>query len=226
MAREAWIVGAFFPFAAAAVWFAAPGLSIAAAIAGMTFLFSQAMILKEAKGIPAWRIAAIVPLIMATGLTEGIGLFLVATSLLPSFSVMAAPAAITVVLLAGVRSWTWHSYRAALARAGAPTRALKVLSDLNPLLLLVGLATPVALIVAGFLALSTQSALFGLAGICVTVAGGMLKLVLVTRAGFNQGFALERTPARGAGPAGPAVKPGWSGLPGANHIQKTVRTAS
>jgi phenylacetyl-CoA:acceptor oxidoreductase subunit 2 len=38
----------------------------------------------------------------------------------------------------------------------------------------------------------------------------VLKYVLVTRAGFNQGFALARTPVRGWGAAGPAVKPGWS----------------
>ena len=37
-----------------------------------------------------------------------------------------------------------------------------------------------------------------------------LKFILVTRAGFNQGFALNHTPVRGSGIAGPAVKPGWS----------------
>jgi phenylacetyl-CoA:acceptor oxidoreductase subunit 2 len=38
----------------------------------------------------------------------------------------------------------------------------------------------------------------------------MLKFVLVTRAGYNQGFALEHTPVRGSGAAGPGVKPGWA----------------
>jgi phenylacetyl-CoA:acceptor oxidoreductase subunit 2 len=37
-----------------------------------------------------------------------------------------------------------------------------------------------------------------------------LKLILVTRAGYNQGFALAHTPIRGSGIAGPAVKPGWT----------------
>ena len=41
-------------------------------------------------------------------------------------------------------------------------------------------------------------------------AGAGLKFVLVTRASYNQGFALVHTPVRGSGQAGPAVKPGWS----------------
>jgi hypothetical protein len=32
----------------------------------------------------------------------------------------------------------------------------------------------------------------------------------VTRAGYNQGFALEHTPVRGSGAAGSGVKPGWA----------------
>ncbi len=210
MTREAWIVGAFFPLAMVAMWLAAPALSIAAALVGLVFLFSQAMILKEAKGIPAWRIAAVVPLIVATGLAEGSGLFLAATSVMPSFASLAAPAAIAAVLLAGLRGWTWYYYRLALARAGAPTRALEVLSALSPRFILGGLGAPLVLIAAGFLAASVQAALFALAGLGIALAGSALKLVLVTRAGFNQGFALEHTPVRGAGAAGPAVRPGWS----------------
>ena len=40
-------------------------------------------------------------------------------------------------------------------------------------------------------------------------AGWAWKFILVTRAGYNQGFALKHTPVRGAGIAGPPVKPGW-----------------
>jgi phenylacetyl-CoA:acceptor oxidoreductase subunit 2 len=54
--------------------------------------------------------------------------------------------------------------------------------------------------------------LFAIAGVCIAAAGAFLKFILVTRAGFNQGFALVHTPVRGAGIAGPAVKPGWSRL--------------
>jgi phenylacetyl-CoA:acceptor oxidoreductase subunit 2 len=46
--------------------------------------------------------------------------------------------------------------------------------------------------------------------VCIAVTGAALKFFVVTRAGYNQGFALAHTPVRGAGIAGPAVKPGWS----------------
>jgi hypothetical protein len=36
-----------------------------------------------------------------------------------------------------------------------------------------------------------------LAGVCALGAGAWLKLTLVTRAAFNQGFALARLPVRG-----------------------------
>ena len=55
MTREAWIAAALFPLAALALWFGGPALLIAAAGLAVLFLFSQAMILQAAKGIPAWR---------------------------------------------------------------------------------------------------------------------------------------------------------------------------
>ena len=75
MAREAWLALIFFPLAALAFWFDWRPALVAAAVAGLLFLFSQAMMLKEAKGIPAWREPLIVPLIITTGLAEGGGLF-------------------------------------------------------------------------------------------------------------------------------------------------------
>ena len=48
--------------------------------------------------------------------------------------------------------------------------------------------------------------LFSIAGACIAATGAALKFVVVTRAGFNQGFALVHTPVRGSGIAGPAVK--------------------
>jgi phenylacetyl-CoA:acceptor oxidoreductase subunit 2 len=40
----------------------------------------------------------------------------------------------------------------------------------------------------------------GLAGLLAALAGAWVKLVIVTRAGFNQGFALAHLPVRGARP--------------------------
>jgi phenylacetyl-CoA:acceptor oxidoreductase subunit 2 len=210
MAREAWIAAAFFPLGALASWFDLPAVTIAAAIFGLLFLLSQAMILKEAKGIPAWRTTAILPLLISTGFAEGAGLFLIATVVLPSFKWATDSTAAAVVLLAALRSWTWHGYRTALAVQGAPLRTFAALDRFRPAFFALGLAAPMALIVAGFVATDAAPYLFALAGCCVLIAGSALKLVLVTRAAFNQGFALMHTPLRGRGAAGPAIKPGWS----------------
>jgi phenylacetyl-CoA:acceptor oxidoreductase subunit 2 len=172
------------------------------------FLFSQAMILREAKGIPAWRVRAIVPLVVSTGLAEGAGLFLASTTALLALQSISEPTAIAVVLLTAARSWTWRSYRAVLAIEGAPVRALAELDRYQPIFFVVGLVLPVVLIAAGFVA-QIEPFMFATAGVCVLVAGSALKFVLITRAGFNQGFALKHTPVRGSGAPGPAVKPGW-----------------
>ena len=210
MTREAWIAAGFFPLGALAMWFASPALMLAAAIVGLLFLFSQAMIIKEAKGIPAWRIPAIVPLIVVTGIAEGSGLFLAATALLRAPLPLTEAAAAAAVILAALRSWTWRSYLAALGAEGAPTRTFAMFDAFRPWFFLIGLAVPAALIALGFFAANATAMAFALAGLCIAFAGSALKLILVTRAGFNQGFALEHTPVRGAGIAGPAVKPGWS----------------
>jgi phenylacetyl-CoA:acceptor oxidoreductase subunit 2 len=37
----------------------------------------------------------------------------------------------------------------------------------------------------------------------------VFKFALITRAAYNQGFAILHTPARGAGTPGVGAKPGW-----------------
>ncbi|HEY4774663.1 MAG TPA: 4Fe-4S dicluster domain-containing protein [Xanthobacteraceae bacterium] len=210
MTREAWIAGALFPLGALAAWFEVPALVIAATIVALLFLFSQAMILREAKGIPAWRTPLIVPLIVATGLAEGGGLFLVATAVLPSLRPLAEVTAAAATILAALRTWAWRSYLDGLESDGAPQRTLEVLDRLRLWFFTFGLAVPVVLVAVGFLATNAGPVLFAVAGLCIAGAGAALKGVLVARAGYNQGFALTHTPVRGAGVAGPAVKPGWS----------------
>ncbi len=210
MAREAWIAVMLFPLAALAFWLEWPALLAAAALAALAFLFSQAMILKEARGIPAWREPRIVPLIVATGLAEGAGLFtaLAAASAVPPTAVRIAAAA--VLMLAALRAYAWQRYLRALRTAGAPTRTLEILRPAGNRFVWLGLVLPAALMAAGYAIAAGTDIMLALAGLSVFGAGWAMKLILVTRAAYNQGFALEHTPTRGAGVAGPAVKPGWS----------------
>jgi phenylacetate-CoA ligase len=210
MAREAWIAGAFFPLAALAIWSEAPALVIAAAIAAVLFLLSQAMILREAKGVPAWRSRLIVPLVLSTGIAEGAGLFLAATGQLAPLAPIAGVVAIVAVTLATLRAWIWRLYLGALRFEGAPARSLEVLSAFSPWLALIGLALPAALVGAGLFTPNAAPALFAVAGAGLLGSGSALKFIVVARAGFDQGFALPQAPARGDRAVGPGLKPGWS----------------
>lgn len=210
MSREAWIAGGFFPLAMYGLWASSSPFILGAAVLALCFLVSQAMILYAAKGIPAWRNARIVPLIVSTGLGEGSGLFLITAALSSVVTPTLGIAAAMTAVLATLRGLLWRSYLSALQREGAPSQTLAILSNFSPWLLIGGLALPLLLIAIGYLAPQAAAALDAVAGLCVAAAGVALKFILVTRAAFNQGFALARTPTRGFGAAGTGTKPGWS----------------
>jgi hypothetical protein len=69
-------------------------------------------------------------------------------------------------------------------------------------LLIVGTLLPLALLVAAFSMDAAPVALTALAGLLAALAGSTLKFVLITHAGYNQGFALRELPVRGARPFG------------------------
>ena len=212
MAREAWIAAIFFPLAGFALVSQVPALLVLSAAIAVLFLCSQAMILKEAKGIPAWRTSWTVPLMVVTGFAEGSGLFLAVTAQFSALHPLVTLSAVIAIVWAALRAWVWRTYQGALESEGAPTATLKELHGFRLQFFVLGLALPSVLVVAGVAATVVPAILFAIAGVCIASAGAFLKFILVTRAGFNQGFALVHTPVRGAGIAGPAVKPGWSRL--------------
>jgi hypothetical protein len=53
-------------------------------------------------------------------------------------------------------------------------------------------------------------ALFAIAGVLVFASGWVLKFIFVTRAAYNEGFAIERIRGHGSGIATAVVKPGWT----------------
>jgi Fe-S-cluster-containing dehydrogenase component/DMSO reductase anchor subunit len=211
MTREAWIAMLLFPLGALATWLESAPLMLAAALLAACYLFSQAMILRECKGIPAWRTPRIVPLIIATGLAEGVSLALIAGAATSAPASITRGVALLAVILAAIRAWSWSAYLGALRSEGAPARTIAVLENFARPFLLLGLALPAVLIVPGWII--PNAPLFALAGFFIAGAGAALKFVLVTRAGYNQGFALPHLPARGADAPGisfTGVKPGWA----------------
>jgi Fe-S-cluster-containing dehydrogenase component/DMSO reductase anchor subunit len=210
MSREAWVAGFWFPLALFALWSNHAPFLLPAMLAGLLFLFCQGMILEQSKGIPAWRNPRVIAFIMATGLAEGCGLFLILAAFLPNLGYAAKAFAVALLVLVALRFWTWWRYINALESEGAPTRTLEIFGACQVWFFGVGLALPVVLIGLGLLLDAAAPVLFALAGLCAFAAGWAIKFILITRAAYNQGFALPHTPVRGSGVPGPAVKPGWT----------------
>jgi phenylacetyl-CoA:acceptor oxidoreductase subunit 2 len=192
MSREALVAPALFAAAPAAL-LGVPHAAWLAALFALAFVWCQGRILRAAKGIPAWREPMLVPLVVATGLAEGGGLFLL---LAPGAMQPWLADAWVYALLA--RLGLWFGWRARVAE-GAPRQALAaidrergalVASTLLPFLV----AVLAALDVPGF---GVQPALLAAAGALACAGGWWFKFTLITRAAFNQGFALWQLPVRG-----------------------------
>jgi phenylacetyl-CoA:acceptor oxidoreductase 26-kDa subunit len=161
--------------------------------AALGFVWCQARILQAAKGIPAWREPLTLPLLVLTGLAEGAGLFWLAG---------VAPAragALLALAFAGLVLARWLVWRAWRARLGASAdpRALAAIDRTGRGVQWIGGALPLALTLLALAGAPGASLLLAGAGLCAAVTGACFKFTLVTRAGFNQGFALQRLPVRG-----------------------------
>ncbi len=210
MSREAFAAVPFFGFGLAAAYFGSVVLAFAGAACALVFLYCQARILQAAKGVPTWRHHWIVPLVVTTGLTEGLGLTAIYSAIAGLQASTMQLLALALLVLIGLRHVTWQAYRGALGAEGAPTGSFKAL-DGSPFRLTLGhQLVPAAIVVAGLLADAFLPASLAVAAVFVVASGWVFKFTLIARAGFNQGFAVERMPARGAGDSAPGIKPGWT----------------
>ncbi len=211
MSREAFLSVLVVTGGLASMGFGSPALGLIAALLALGYLYAQARILKESRGIPAWREPWIVPVIVATGLTEGAALLLIAMAVFGSGGVWLTA---VLVLLTGARLWVWSRYRAALSvPTAAPLRTVEVLDNAHQTLVLVGHFLPLAA-AAGAALLPGGEAILGImAGAAALFGGWYMKFTIIARAAYNQGFAIARAPARAPGLAGPGSKPGWTTAP-------------
>lgn len=198
MTREALVAPALFLCGAAAAWTGAAGWIWAAALLALLFLYCQARIVHAAKGIPAWRAQASVPLFIATGLTEGAGLL----AALLSASGMRQPSWLAIALLAllAARIWAWRSYRQELRASKTPSQALAVLDKADMSFSWTGHAAIATLLFAIMVpGASNGTWMTGIAGALAVAGGWLLKYTVIVRASYNQGYALPRVPVRGSG---------------------------
>lgn len=193
MTRESFAAGLVFLLGLAAAWFASQPLAQAAAVAALVFAYCQARILQAAKGIPAWRVPALIWLILTTGLAEGAGLLVLLAALL-DLPVRGALAYFSLALIA--RALAWSIYRAGAAKSTVRA-ALAVLDRAGKILLQFGTLAPLALLLVAWFAPDVARIVVLLAGLAALATGWQFKFVLITRAAYNQGFALPHLPVRG-----------------------------
>ena len=212
MTREALLAPFLFAAGLGALAFGGLLLAWITAALALGYLYSQARMLHAGRGIPAWRLGHVIPLMLVTGCTEGAGLCVMTMALLYP---RAMPAWLTLLLAALLvtRLLVFTSYRRALARAGAPGKALAVLKDIGRALVVLDVAAALAVIIVAQMGAQMRPIgwLVATAGLLAVLAGWLLKLTIVVGAAFNQGFAVPRMPDRGFGSIRTAVQPGWQG---------------
>lgn len=208
MSREALAAAAFLALGGSAWLLRSEWLGAAAAVFGLVFLYSQARILRAAKGIPAWRQPRVVPLVVLTGLAEGAGLWSIWAALAGGVPVPVAGGVLAVLLAA--RFAAWRAYRAALGQKGAPAAVFGRFDApgfalaAGPQAVIGGLAVLAVLLPAG------GGVAAALAGLGAVATGWLFKFALITRAAYTQGYAINRMPARGAGKSAAGIQPGWA----------------
>jgi len=201
MTREAIAATALFPVGVAAAAGAHLGVGAAAwpaALLALAFVYCQGRMLQAARGITAWREPLTVALLVGTSLAEGAALFWL---LQPWHGQGGMATALLFGLLLAVRAAIWLGYRQRLAGRAAG-RAQRALDRAGRVLLVAGSVVPLALLLLAFGAGAASTALAALAGLLAAAAGAYMKFTLITRAGYNQGFAIKEAPVRGARPFG------------------------
>ena len=204
MTREGIVATVLIPLGAIAVAADSVPAAVLAALLAAGFLFCQARILRAARGIPAWRQGELMPLILATGLAEGSGVFLLAGA-------HAVPWLTLTLFALLAREGAWLAYRAGLAGTPAAARALGVFATpparLARAAQLAGLAA-VALAL-GFALLAAPGTpelpamlLAWAGGVLAALSGWGVKALLITRAAFIRAVVLPVVPTRGSGGRG------------------------
>ena len=193
MSRESFAGGAVLALGLAATWLGSALLAQAAAVAALVFAFCQGRMLQAAKGIPAWRVPALAWLNFTTALTEGAGLFVALAALfdMPARGMLAY---FSLALIA--RGLAWSIYCGSVAKITVRP-ALAALERAGKILIQFGTIAPLALLLLGVVAGDVARIAVPLAGVAALATGWQFKFVLITRAAYNQGFALPKLPVRG-----------------------------
>lgn len=193
MSREALAALVLFALGAGLLvgmhWRAWPTAAAAAA-----FLYCQARIVGAARAIPAWCAPLTPSLLVVTALAEGAGLFWLLSAFFDVPRGLLAPFGFLLILRAGL----WYAWRLQL-QVTAPRAALRAVDRNGRWFQWGGHAAPLVLLAwaAAGVAAGREPILLALAGLLALAAGSAFKFNLITRAGYQRGFALPQMPVRG-----------------------------
>lgn len=185
MTREAMLVPPLMAVGAAAVLFDIRFVFLTALFAA-GFLYCQARMLHAARGIPAWCQKETVPLIVATGIAEGTGLFL---AIAGASSAMIGAALCAVILREVAREF----HRRGLIKTKAPAGTLAWFTLREERVLTAARYATIALLALALAGWNMAT----LGGLMAVATGWGLKVMLITRAAFTRGHVIKNTPARG-----------------------------
>ncbi len=202
MTRETYCAGVIYPAVLADLVWPHPAIHALVALGAAGFLISQALILSQAKGIPAWRAPPMPWMLIATGLLEGTGILALVASLLPMATAAGLAGSIGPVgaVLSVVSGVLWYLYRVTAKANGVPPLARREIDTVTPLVHGLGHLAPFLLFLGAWFWAGG-----GLAALCLALggaaaAGGLVwKFRVVVGASYFQGYALPKLPQRGSG---------------------------
>lgn len=208
MTREGVIAMGVIPLGLIAFLLDSVTVMLIAALTASGFLYAQARILQKSAGIPAWRTPKMLPLILTTGLAEGMGVLMIVLAILKNDLMLSNNIWLLASALMIIRGIAWGIYRGDL-EITAPEQTLTVLEKFSGRFLLAGLFIPLGFAFVAIVTNGHELTLAIITGLCLMLAGWDCKFTVITRAAYTQGYAIKLSPSRNGGKPGPGSKPGW-----------------
>ncbi len=199
MTRELYAAAIFFPAVLASLLWPHPAIVTLAGLAALAFLYCQGRILHAGRGVPAWRVALMVPMLVAGGLLEGAALLALAHSLMPTLLASGGFVALAGIVLALLNAGLWTAYRLGAKAQGIGPLARDVIDETSLPLHLVGHALPVVLFAVALAATAAAPVALGIGGAAALAGGVYWKFRVILKASYQQGFAMAKIPRRGSG---------------------------
>jgi len=138
-------------------------------------------------------------MLIATGLLEGICLFVLISSIFGTEISGNSPILPITILLILLNSFLWRRYLRNLKLWGIGPIDRDILSKVTPKLYIIGHILPLILFGSIFLNISSLSVLAQIASFLAIMGGVLWKAIVITQACHMQNFSLSKLPQRGSG---------------------------